>query len=89
MLPLLGLVFTEGFLYFGGFSFISGLLAYRFGLTAFPIGLILAGTGLTSMTTARALVPLVHRPHASGAGGIIRLLRVCCFPTGSRSSDAA
>lgn len=72
MLPLLGLVFAEGFLYFGGFSFISGLLAHRFGLTAFPIGLILAGTGLSAMSTARVLKQLLVRFTARtllGAGG--------------------
>jgi predicted MFS family arabinose efflux permease len=72
MLPLLGLVFAEGFLYFGGFSFISGLLAYRFGLGPFPIGLILAGTGLSAMSTARVLKHLLVRFTARtllGAGG--------------------
>jgi predicted MFS family arabinose efflux permease len=72
MLPLLGLVFAEGFLYFGGFSFISGLLAYRFGLSPFPIGLILAGTGLSAMSTARVLKHLLVRFTARtllGAGG--------------------
>ncbi|HEX4341280.1 MAG TPA: MFS transporter [Polyangiaceae bacterium] len=72
MRPLLGLVFAEGFLYFGGFSFISGLLADRFGLTAFPIGLILAGTGLAAMTTARLMKHLLRRFHTRtllGAGG--------------------
>jgi predicted MFS family arabinose efflux permease len=58
---LLALVATEGFLYMGGFSYLSGLLEARFGLTAFGIGLVLAATGVSQLLAARLLPFLIGR----------------------------
>jgi predicted MFS family arabinose efflux permease len=61
MLPLLILVASEGFLYMGGFSFLSGLLEQRFALDAFAIGLLLGIAGLAQLISARLLPKLLRR----------------------------
>jgi predicted MFS family arabinose efflux permease len=61
MRPLLGLVALEGFLYMGGFSFLSGLLAQRFGLNAFDIGMILGVAGVSQLAAARLLPRILRR----------------------------
>src|SRR5688572_28826722 len=61
MLPLLGLVATEGLLFMGGFSYLSGLLEARFGLDALHIGFVLSLMGVTQLTTARLLRRLLGR----------------------------
>jgi len=52
---LLALVATEGFLYQGAFSYLSGLLHERFGLQALEIGLIMALAGVAQLLTASVL----------------------------------
>lgn len=61
MPALLGLVFVEGFLYMGGFSFLSGLLEQRFALGPFAIGLVLGLAGVSQLTAARLLPWLLAR----------------------------
>jgi predicted MFS family arabinose efflux permease len=58
---LLMLVAAEGFLYMGGFSYLSGLLAQRFRLDALRIGFILALTGVSQLTAARLMPRLIAR----------------------------
>lgn len=58
---LLALVAIEGFLFMGGFSYLSGLLEERFGLTALGIGFVLASTGASQLLTARLLPHLLRR----------------------------
>jgi len=58
---LLGLVATEGFLFMGGFSYLSGLLEARFAMSAFGIGLVLAATGAAQLGAARLLPRLLRR----------------------------
>jgi predicted MFS family arabinose efflux permease len=60
MRTLLVLVATEGFLFMGGFSYLSGLLEARFGLDAFRIGCVLGLTGVSQLTTARLLPRLLR-----------------------------
>jgi predicted MFS family arabinose efflux permease len=61
MTLLLTLVATEGFLYMGGFSYLSGLLHQRFGLGALQIGFILALTGVSQLSAARLMPRLLRR----------------------------
>jgi predicted MFS family arabinose efflux permease len=71
---LLALVATEGFLFMGGFSYLSGLLEERFGLTALGIGFVLASTGASQLLTAR-LLPRLLRPWSErrllACGGLV------------------
>ncbi|MEY4575736.1 MAG: hypothetical protein RL701_439 [Pseudomonadota bacterium] len=61
MRGLLALVSTEGFLFFGTFSYLSGLLEAHFGLDALAIGGVLALSGLSQLVTARILPRLIGR----------------------------
>jgi predicted MFS family arabinose efflux permease len=61
MLPLLVLVASEGFLFMGGFSFLSGWLEERFGLGALAIGFVLSLAGLSQLVTAWRLRRLLAR----------------------------
>jgi predicted MFS family arabinose efflux permease len=61
MRGLLALVATEGFLYFGTFSYLSGLLEARFALDALAIGCVLALSGVSQLVTARLLPRLIGR----------------------------
>jgi predicted MFS family arabinose efflux permease len=61
MRRLLVLVFCEGFLFMGGFSFLSGLLEQRFGLGPLAIGLVLGTSGLAQLGAARLLPSLLVR----------------------------
>jgi predicted MFS family arabinose efflux permease len=61
MLTLLALVAVEGALYIGGFSFLSGLVAQRFGFSALEIGLLLSLTGVAQLISARLLPHLLRR----------------------------
>jgi predicted MFS family arabinose efflux permease len=61
MKRLLLLVFCEGFLFMGGFSFLSGLLEQRFGLGPLTIGLVLGVSGLAQLGAARLLPRLLAR----------------------------
>jgi predicted MFS family arabinose efflux permease len=61
MRTLLALVFSEGFLFMGGFSFLSGLIEQRFGLGPLPIGLLLGLAGLAQLVAARLLPWLLAR----------------------------
>jgi predicted MFS family arabinose efflux permease len=56
---LLALVATEGFLYMGAFSYLSGLCHERFGLDALAIGLIMALTGAAQLLAASVLPRIV------------------------------
>ena len=58
---LLALVAIEGFLYFGTFSYLSGLLEARFGLNALAIGGVLALSGFSQLVTARVLPHVIGR----------------------------
>jgi predicted MFS family arabinose efflux permease len=60
MRPLLVLVAIEGFLFLGGFSYLSGLLEQRFGMGSLAIGGVLSLTGASQLTTA-ALLPRILR----------------------------
>jgi predicted MFS family arabinose efflux permease len=61
VLALLTLVACEGFLHFGGFPFLSGLLARRFALDALAIGLILGLAGVSQLLVAQLLPRLLRR----------------------------
>jgi predicted MFS family arabinose efflux permease len=61
MKALLALVALEGFLYMGSFSFLSGLLEQRFGLSALYIGLVMSASGLAQLVSARLLSRLLPR----------------------------
>ena len=61
MLPLLVLVASEGFLFLGGFSFLSGWLEERFSLGALGIGFVLSLAGLAQLATAWRLRRLLAR----------------------------
>jgi predicted MFS family arabinose efflux permease len=61
MRSLLALVSVEGFLYFGTFSYLSGLLEARFALDALAIGCVLALAGVAQLLTARILPRFLHR----------------------------
>jgi predicted MFS family arabinose efflux permease len=61
MLPLLALVASEGFLFMGGFSFLSGWLEQRFRLGALAIGFVLSVAGLAQLATAWRLRHLLAR----------------------------
>ena len=61
MRTLLALVFSEGFLFMGGFSFLSGLIEQRFGLGPLPIGLLLGLAGVAQLVAARLLPWLLAR----------------------------
>jgi predicted MFS family arabinose efflux permease len=61
MLTFLVLVASEGFLYVGGFSFLSGLLEQRFQLGSFAIGLLLGLAGVSQLLAARCLPWLLAR----------------------------
>jgi predicted MFS family arabinose efflux permease len=60
MRALLALVATEGFLFMGTFSYLSVLLETRFGLSAFPIGLVLGAAGVSQMLAAVFLPKLLR-----------------------------
>jgi predicted MFS family arabinose efflux permease len=59
--PFLALVASEGFLFMGGFSYLSGLLEARFGLDALGIGLVLSLTGVAQLATAALLSRILRR----------------------------
>jgi len=61
MFALLALVFTEGFLYNGVFSYLGGYLNHRFALGALTIGLLLGFAGVAQLGAARSLRVLVRR----------------------------
>jgi predicted MFS family arabinose efflux permease len=65
MRTLLLLVFSEGFLYMGGFSFLSGLLEQRFALGPLAIGLVLGLSGIAQLVAARLLPWLLSRLNES------------------------
>jgi predicted MFS family arabinose efflux permease len=74
MRALLMLVASEGFLYMGAFSYLSGLLDRRFGLNALEIGFVLALAGVSQLLTARVLPRLIGRVSERallGVGGSI------------------
>jgi predicted MFS family arabinose efflux permease len=72
MLPLLVLVAIEGFLFMGGFSFLSGWLEQRFGLDALGSGFVLSLAGVAQLGTAWRLGHILRRfgeRRLLGAGG--------------------
>jgi len=82
LLRLLLLVATEGFLYMGAFSYLSGLLHDRFGLGALAIGLVMALTGASQLMAASVL-PRLFRDRSERAaltwgGCIIGLAYLAC-----------
>jgi predicted MFS family arabinose efflux permease len=73
MRPLLALVATEGFLFLGGFSYLSGLLEARFALGALEIGFVLSLMGVAQLTVARLLPRILRRfseQRLLAAGGL-------------------
>ena len=66
MKALLLLVACEGFLYVGGFSFLSGLLEQRFALDALRIGLLLGVAGVAQVVSARLLPRILRRLSERG-----------------------
>jgi len=74
MLALLVLVACEGFLFSGAFSYLSGLLDQRFGLSALEIGGVLSLTGASQLLSARILPRLLGRVSERSlvaGGGVI------------------
>jgi predicted MFS family arabinose efflux permease len=72
MRPLLALVATEGLLFMGGFSYLSGLMEARFGLGALAIGFVLSLMGVAQLSAARLLPRILRRlseRRLLGAGG--------------------
>lgn len=61
MRPLLALVAIEGFLFLGGFSYLSGLLEERFALDSLGIGFVLSMLGVAQLVTARLLPRILRR----------------------------
>jgi predicted MFS family arabinose efflux permease len=61
MRPLLALVASEGFLFLGAFSYLSGLLEARFELGALKIGFVLSLMGVAQLTMARLLPRILRR----------------------------
>jgi predicted MFS family arabinose efflux permease len=73
MWPLLLLVGSEGFLFMGGLSYLSGLLEERFGLGVLHIGWVMAGTGAAQLLTARLmprLIPQLPERRRLAIGGV-------------------
>ncbi len=61
MRSLLALVAAEGFLFMGGFSYLSGLLEERFQLGALAIGFVLSLAGVAQLATAWSLPRILRR----------------------------
>ena len=82
LLSLLLLVATEGFLYMGAFSYLSGLLHDRFGLRALAIGLVMALAGVAQLMAASILPRLFRnrseRASLSWGGCTIGLAYLAC-----------
>jgi predicted MFS family arabinose efflux permease len=75
MRPLLALVATEGFLFMGGFSYLSGLLEARFALGSLAIGGVLSLMGVAQLVAAQLLPAILRRFSertllASGGGAL-------------------
>jgi predicted MFS family arabinose efflux permease len=70
MRPLLALVAAEGFLFMGGFSYLSGLLEERFALSALGIGFVLSLAGVSQLLTARLLPRIIRRHSERGLLGM-------------------
>lgn len=82
MWPLLLLVGSEGFLFMGGLSYLSGLLEQRFGLDALHIGWVMAGTGAAQLMTARLMPRLIpwlpERRRLASGGAALALAYLAC-----------
>lgn len=82
MWPLLLLVGSEGFLFMGGLSYLSGLLEQRFGLGALHIGWVMAGTGAAQLVTARLMPRLMawlpERQRLASGGTSLALAYLAC-----------
>jgi predicted MFS family arabinose efflux permease len=82
MWPLLLLVGSEGFLFMGGLSYVSGLLEARFGLGALHIGWVMAATGVAQLLTARLLPRLLswqpERRWLASGGAALTLAYLAC-----------
>ncbi|HWO10924.1 MAG TPA: MFS transporter, partial [Polyangiaceae bacterium] len=61
MLPLLALVASEGFLFMGAFSFISGWLEQRFALGSLGSGFVLSLAGVAQLASAWRLRQILRR----------------------------
>lgn len=71
---LLVLVSVEGFLFIGGFSFLSPLVEHRFGYGPLGSGLLLALAGAAQLAAARVLPRIVRRVGEValvGTGGVV------------------
>jgi len=55
LVSLLALVATEGFLFFGAFSYLSGLMEQQLGLAVLAVGAILGLTGVAQLAAASQL----------------------------------
>jgi predicted MFS family arabinose efflux permease len=85
LLPLLGLVASEGFLFFGAFSYLSGLMEQALGLRVLTIGAILGLTGLSQLAASRLLRRWVRRHGerrllAAGGGAMAASFLACAAP---------
>ncbi len=82
MWPLLLLVGSEGFLFMGGMSYLSGLLEARFGLGALHIGWVMAAAGAAQLLTAwlmpRLLPSLPERRRLAFGGMALSLAYLAC-----------
>jgi len=87
LLPILALVACEGFLFMGGFPFLSGLLEQRFKLGSLAIGAILGVTGVAQLLAARLLPRLLRRSSEQelliGGGGAMGAAYLLCAWAGS------
>lgn len=87
MLTLLALVAIEGALYISGFSFLSGLVAQRFGFSPLQIGLLMSLTGVAQLISARLLPRLLRRTRERslllGGGAAMALAYLICARAGS------
>ena len=86
-MPLLALVASEGFLFFGAFSYLSGLMEQQLGLRVLAVGAILGLTGIAQLAATsqlrRALARHGERNLLAAGGVTMALAYLACglWPT--------
>lgn len=82
LVSLLALVATEGFLFFGAFSYLSGLMEQQLGLRVLAVGAILGLTGVAQLAAAsqlrRALARHGERTLLAAGGLTMALAYLAC-----------
>ena len=87
LVPLLALVASEGFLFFGAFSYLSGLMEQQLGLRVLAVGAILGLTGIAQLAATsqlrRALARHGERNLLAAGGVTMALAYLACalWPT--------